>query len=56
MPSKLWIVCELSNAGFGSINEILKTDTSTVLAAYDYLKFKAEYEHQNFELGREKAK
>lgn len=56
MPVKYWIPCELAHSGFGSIRDIMKTEVDVVMAAYDYIKFRSEYERQCFELGKEKDK
>ena len=39
---------ELASNGYGDMDTLVKTRVDLVLDAYDYLRFKNKYEHQNY--------
>ena len=46
MPNHLFIIMELASKGFGSPGVLMNERVDLVMAAYDYIKFKSEYETQ----------
>ena len=50
MPRHRFIISELSANGFGSPEILMKERVDLILDAYDYLRFKNEYEEQCYSL------
>jgi len=48
MSSERFIIMELASNGYGDMDTLVKTRVDLVLDAYDYLRFKNKYEHQNY--------
>lgn len=48
MPRYKFIIMELASNGFGSPEVLMKERVDLICDAYDYLKFKNEYEKQAY--------
>lgn len=55
MDSHRFIIMELSCAGFGSPEVLMKERADLICDAYDYLLFKNKYEKQCYLLGERNA-
>lgn len=48
MPQHKFVIMELSANGFGTPETLMKERVDLICDAYDYLKFKIEYENQSY--------
>jgi hypothetical protein len=50
MPAYKFYVMELSSNGFGTPEALMKERVDLVMDAYDYLRFKNQYESESYDL------